>query len=208
MKSAFALLVDTTVHNFMRRLAVDINERYRTGFKAAVLPPHISLKQPFQISSLAAVEAYFDQLAQSVEPFEITLTHLELQIVSLDDGEQGVLWLAVREDHALRSLHRRINLELAGRFENTQAPFDGPAYRFHATLAVGGQPVDVYRQIYAEYGPVRANLTYTARELAMYYTEGDSHAAEGFVYKILPLGKEEEAVSSFRSQVHHPNLKP
>jgi 2'-5' RNA ligase len=198
MKAAFALLVDTTVHNFMRRLAVGINERYRTGFKAAVLPPHISLKQPFQISGLAAVEAYFDQLAQSVEPFEITLTHLELQVVSLDDGEKGVLWLAVRENRVLRNLHQRINLELSERFENTQAPFDGPAYRFHATLAVGGQPVDVYRRIYAEYGPVRANLTYTARELAMYYVEGDTHAAEGFVYKILPLGKGEVAVSGLR----------
>ena len=28
MKAAFVLLVDTTGHSFMRRLAVDINERY------------------------------------------------------------------------------------------------------------------------------------------------------------------------------------
>jgi hypothetical protein len=33
MKAAFGLLVDITVHNFMRRLAVDINERYRPNLK-------------------------------------------------------------------------------------------------------------------------------------------------------------------------------
>jgi 2'-5' RNA ligase len=174
MKAAFALLVDHTVHNFMRKLAVDIHTRYHVGFQASVLPAHISLKQPFQISSLADVEAYFDELAEGMEPFEITLTHLELQVVSLDDGEQGVLWLAVQEDPTLRSLHQRINRELVDRFENTQAPFDGPEYWFHATIAVGGQPVDVYRQIYAEYGPIQANLTTTARELVMFCIEGDA----------------------------------
>lgn len=197
MKAAFALLVDHTIHNFMRKLAVDIHTRYHIGFQASVLPAHISLKQPFQIYSLADVEAYFDELAESTEPFEITLTHLELQIVSLDDGEQGILWLAVREDPTLRSLHQRINRELADRFENTQAPFDGPQYRFHATIAVGGQPVDVYRRIYAEYGPVQANLTTTARELAMFCTEWDAYAAEGFIYKKLPLSKEDQRPDRF-----------
>ena len=30
---------------------------------------------------------------------------------------------------------------------------------------------------------------YTAREIAMYYTEGDSHAVGGFVHRGLPLGR-------------------
>jgi hypothetical protein len=94
-------------------------------------------------------------------------------------------------------LHQRINRELAGRFENTRAPFDGPEYRFHATIAAGGQPVDVYRQIYAEYGPVQANLTTTARELAMFCTEWDAYAAEGFIYKKLPLDKEGQRPDRF-----------
>jgi hypothetical protein len=55
----------------------------------------------------------------------------------------------------------------------------------------------VYRQVYAEYGPVQANLTYTARELAMFCTEGDAHPAEGFIYKMLPLGKEDQRPDRF-----------
>ncbi len=58
MRAAFALLVDRRTYNFMRKLAVEIHTVYQTGFGGALLPPHVSLKQPFEITDLAQVEAF------------------------------------------------------------------------------------------------------------------------------------------------------
>jgi 2'-5' RNA ligase len=190
MKAAFALLVDHNAHNFIRKLAVDINAKYKTGFLASLLPPHVSLKQPFSVSSLPELETYFDQLVESIEPFEITLARLELEIVPSRDDELGILWLDVQENPALRDLHERINRELSERFENTAAPFDGPDYRFHATVELGGQPADVYRKIYAEYEHIEVNLRFAAREIAMFYYDDLSGKPGSFItYKVLPVGK-------------------
>jgi 2'-5' RNA ligase len=188
MRATFALLVDHRVHNFMRKLAVEIQARYRTGLQAAVLPAHITLKLPFRVTGLAGLEAYFDRLAASIEPFEIALTGLELQMTILEGAEQGVLWLEVEESPTLRGLHNRINEELASRFQDTQAPFDGPDYRFHATVALGGQPPDVYRRIYAEYRDLDVHLRYTATHIAMFYSPDHAQPDQFITCKILPLG--------------------
>ncbi len=190
MKTAFALLVDHDAHNFIRKLAVDVHSKYQIDFLASLLPAHVSLKQPFAISSLPEAEAYFDQLAQSIQPFAVTLTHLELQIGSFDGDELGILWLDVQETPTLRALHDRLNRELSERFENTAASFDGPDYHFHATVELGGQPVEVYRKIYAEYEHVEVDLTFTAREIAMFYYDDLGGKPGTFItYKILPIEK-------------------
>ena len=189
MRAVFVLPVDYRVHNYMRAMALDIDRKYETGLAAASPPPHVTLKQPLRVPNLRDIETYFDGLAYSTEPLEITLTHVELQSVSVGDGEKGVLWLAVRETPMLRGLHQRINRELAERFENTQAPFDGPDFKFHATVAVGGQPVEVYRRIYAEYESLRVDLSFTATQIAMACSHGDREQASNFItFKILPLG--------------------
>ncbi len=190
MKTAFALLVDHNVHNFIRKLAIDVHLKYQIDFLASLLPPHVSLKQPFEISSLAEIEAYFDQLAESIQPFDVTLTHLDLQIVSFSGAKVGILWLDVHETPTLRDLHDRINRELSERFENTEALFDGPDYHFHATVELGGQPAEVYRKIYTAYEHIEVNLTFTAREIAMFYCDDLSSELGNFItYKILPIGK-------------------
>ncbi len=190
MKAAFALLVDHNAHNFIRKLAVDIHSKYRIDFLVSLLPPHVSLKQPFEIDSLPETEAYLNRLAETIQPFEITLTHLELQTSPLDDGETGILWLNVQETPMLRDLHNRINRELSERFENTGAPFDGPDYHFHATVELGGQPSEVYRKIYAEYEHIEVNLSFTASEIAMFYYDDLGGKSGTFItYKILSVGR-------------------
>ena len=76
MKAAFALLVDHEVHNIVRKLAVEVHQNYRVGLAGSQLPPHVSLKQPFLISDLRAVETYFDQLAGSIEPVVLTFPRI------------------------------------------------------------------------------------------------------------------------------------
>ena len=189
MKAAFALLVDHNTHNFIRKLVVDMHSKYRIGFLASLLLPHVSLKQPFEVSSLPELEAYFDRLAETIQPFEIMLTHLELQMSSLNDDEIGILWLNVQETPALRDLHNRINRELSERFENTEASFDGSDYHFHATVELGRQPAAVYRKIYAEYEHIEVDLSFTAREIAMfYYADWSGESGTFITYKILPVG--------------------
>ena len=190
MKTAFALLVDHNAHNFIRKLAVDIQLNYQIDFTASLLPPHISLKQPFEISSLVETETYFDQLAKSIYPFEITLTHLDLQISSFSGDKVGILWFNVHETPTLRNLHNRINRELSERFENTGALFDGPEYHFHTTVELGGQPAEVYRKIYTKYEHIEVNLTFAARQIVMFYSGDLDGEPDNFItYKILPLGK-------------------
>jgi 2'-5' RNA ligase len=190
MRATVALLVDHNVHNMIRKLTVDIHSKYQTGFLASLLPPHVSLKQPFQVSSLSRLEAYFDRLAETIQPFEVTLTHLELKVVPFNDDELGILWLDVEETQMLRDLHNRINQELSERFENTDAAFDGSAYHFHVTVELGGQSTEVYRRIYAEYKDIAANLRFTASEIAMFYYDDFSGRPGSFItYKVLPVGR-------------------
>ncbi len=187
MRAAIFLPVDHRTHNLMRALAVEVHQKYQTGLRAASIPPHVTIKQPFQLFDLAGLEGYFDHLAARTSPIEIAFTRLELETAFVDDAERGILWLAVQENRTLRDLHRRINTELAERFEHTQAPYDGPSFRFHATLAVGGPSMEVCRRIYAEYKDIRVNLQYMAREITLGYSHSD--AVEDFItYKTLPLG--------------------
>ncbi len=190
MKATFALLADREVHNVVRKLAWDIHQRYRTGTIDCRLPPHISLKQPFPIADLAALEAYMHELASTLAPFEVHLTDLQLEPIVFAGTEYGMLWLDVLETEHLRHLHNRLNHELQQRFGNTHADYDGPAYRFHMTVTMGGQPLAVYRRIYHDLAERSINLHYTVRELALFvYDEPLGPHGEYLTYKIVPLGR-------------------
>jgi 2'-5' RNA ligase len=173
----------------VRKLAWQIHLTYRTGTLHCRLPPHISLKQPFAIADLTTLEAYMDELAATIAPFEVTLTELQLEVGRFQEMEYGILWLDVRETETLRQLHNRINRELAERFGNTDAPYDGAAYHFHMTVMMAGQPLAVYRKMYAELAEHTVNLQFPVRELAMFvYDEPMGPTGDYLTYKILPLG--------------------
>jgi hypothetical protein len=74
MKATFALLANTEIHNLVRKLSWDIHRKYHTGLDVCRLPPHISLKQPFEISALEPLAEYMNELAKSIVPFEAHLT--------------------------------------------------------------------------------------------------------------------------------------
>jgi 2'-5' RNA ligase len=189
MKAAFALLANADVHNVVRRLAWEMHLGYHTGTRHCSLPPHVSLKQPFRVTDLAALEDYMAELAGSIEPFEISLTELQVDGMVLERTEYGILWVNVHETEYLRGLHDRVNRELSQRFGETQANFDGPEYRFHLTVTLGGQPIDVYRRFLREIADPAIDLRFTARELAMFvYDEPMGPNGEYLSYKVLPIG--------------------
>jgi 2'-5' RNA ligase len=189
MKATFALLANTEVHNMVRKLSWDIHMKYRTGTLLTRLQPHISLKQPFSISDLAALGDYMAVLAGDLSPFEVTLTEIQQGSTVFEGVETGILWLDVQETAVLRDLHNRLNRELEQQFGGTQAVHDGPDYHFHMTVMMFGQPIEVYRQIYAQIEPKRLDLTFQVRKLAMFvYDEPMGPQGDFLTYKILPLG--------------------
>lgn len=187
MRASFALLVNNEIHNYVRSIAYDINKEFGTGFFASHLPPHISLKQPFDISDIRKVEEYFDELAKSINPFEINIPRLKYWI----SEEVGSLFLEVEESSNLRNLHNRINKELRESFENTSALFDGDDYRFHLTIALGGKsPKESYKHFYEKVIEKEVDIKYTAKEIVMFYFEDDNYGIGTFMtYKTLPLGQ-------------------
>ena len=76
MKATFALLFDHHVHNVVRKLAIEVHQTYRVGLAGSQLPPHVSLKQPFAIPDLPAIETYFDVFARSIEPVALTFSRI------------------------------------------------------------------------------------------------------------------------------------
>ena len=71
------MLADARTHNLVRKLAWDIHRRFRTGIDVGRLP-HISLRQPFEISDLGPLGEYVAERAKCLRPFRVHLTHLEL----------------------------------------------------------------------------------------------------------------------------------
>jgi len=190
MKATFALLADHEIHNLVQKLSWDIHQRYRTGIDVARLPPHISLKQPFDISVLDYLGRYMTGLAGSLSRFEVKLTELQVIETTIEELNTGILWLNVEETNVLRQLHNRVNQELTMHFGNVQAPFDGAEYHFHMTVAMGNQPIETYRMIKNEFSDRLTNLQYTVREIAMFvYDDLDSINAGYMTYMILPVGK-------------------
>ena len=191
MKIAIVLLLNNKIYNFIRKLQVEMHQKYQVGFTAASAPPHISLKQPFSINNLATAEHYFDEFVASIKPFEITFNKIELKFVPENNQEKGILWLAVAPNNSLIDLHNRLNHELAQRFENTQADFDGPAYQFHATLAVGTHLSEIGPKLYAEYHDLTINLNYKVKHVLLFYKENDKDPIRDFIaYKRLAVNSE------------------
>lgn len=190
MKATFALLASNEIHNHVRKLAWDIHQKYRIGIDVTRLPPHISLKQPFEVPDLGFLEQYMTELAGGFDPFEVQLTELQFIDASWEDQQIGILWLDVRETSILRQLHERVHQDLSARLGNVRAAFDGPDYHFHMTVAIGSQSGDTYRKIISEFSGRLVDLKYTVRELAMFvYDEMHSMNAGYMTYRILPIGK-------------------
>lgn len=191
MKATFALLANREIHNLVRKLSWEIHQKYRTGIDICRLPPHISLKQPFDILDLDSLEKYITELASNITPFDVNLTQLELIDATIDGMDTGILWLSVQETETLRQLHNQVNEELTARFGNVSAAFDGPDYHFHMTVAIGGQPIEIYRKIKDEFSSRLKNLQYKVSEIAMFVYDERYSLNPGYIaYKILPLGKD------------------
>ncbi len=186
MKAAIALILEGEAHAAVRRVALELHKQHGYGLSAAQLPVHVSLKQPFQISSLAEIETFFDAFAKKLEPINLTLPTLEFFHVD------GVLtaYLDVLEDAKLRPIHNRLNAELEHQFGNTQAPFDGETYHFHATAVMEYENPKTLEAQKLRSGE-RFDISTTASNLGLFiYTRDDFALASYVVYKMSEIKKD------------------
>jgi len=139
---------------------------------------------------LDSLSKYMTELAQSIEPIQARLTHLELIDATIDGLESGILWLNVEETEFLRGLHNRLNEELTARFGNVPAEFDGANYHFHMSVAIGGQPTETYHKILDEFKDRLLNLECMVQDLVMFVYDQRTAVNAGYMtYMILPLGR-------------------
>jgi len=191
MKAAFALLTDTRVANLVSRTAWQLHRTHRLGLSVRRLPPHVSLKQPFDIEDLTGLDAYAETLARSLEPFTIELADYRLSEFPPPVPTSSVLSIAVRETSFLRSLHNRLNHELTEHFGERPVPFDGDSYAFHLTIAAANGAVPAYREALAACSQLPPKPgQFETHELALFlYDNNDGQSEwEYLTYRILPLG--------------------
>lgn len=166
MKAAIVLLAPPEIQNYARRHLFQLNTRYGVGFYASILPAHVSLKQTFTFESMDTLEPYFDTLAASIPPFEVQLDRLYCE----EWTGFGILGLKVVETPYLRRLHNRLNQDLAGIVKDSSSPHDGDGYRFHLTIEMGKVgATNPFKEYFDSLQDKTPNLTFTAREIAMFY---------------------------------------
>jgi 2'-5' RNA ligase len=185
MKVAFALLPGRDVQNRVNRLAWSIHQRWNTGTRPRAIPPHVSLKQPFEVedgAEFAAIDRYLAGLAAEVRPVELVLRGILLW--------ETVFAVDVEPSATLLGLHARLNADLARIVRNPGAPFDGAGYHFHLTVATGGANADAYREIYLAHRDIEFTGPATASELAkfVYDTRPGPGALQYMTHTVLALG--------------------
>lgn len=160
---AYAILVSEEVHNYMRRLQVEILQKYGAN-REIQISPHITLKQGFAARDLDPLERYFDRLAAEIEPFEITVRNIGF----FDDG---VIFMDVAQNGPLDSLRRRVVQDLLSEFGVKPNELEDDRYHFHATLA-HGLSLDSFEQVRRELEGVRVEFRFVCDTLALLYRTG------------------------------------
>jgi hypothetical protein len=102
----------------------------------------------------------------------------------------AIIGYSVRETPLLRGLHNQLNAELSKLFKNTSAAHDGEEYRFHLTIELGAVGErNPYKDAFERVTDKNAVITFTARQLALfYYTRDDFRVGSFTTYRISPLG--------------------
>ena len=189
MRATFAFLADRETYNLVRSIAWKAHCELETGLDVTRLEPHVSLKQPFQVTDFSRLAAFMPELAAIIPPFEIHLTDVQAIPTVIGTMETGILWLAVEQTQLLKEHHHHLNRGLNTRFGPTPAQHDGEDYHFHMTIAIGQQPWKVYQQAAQLFRPSWTNYRFRTSQLAMFVYEADARLDRGYMtYKVLPLG--------------------
>jgi hypothetical protein len=150
LQVAIALLPDAELSSQLGAAALAAHAASRGRLRWPRLPPHLSLKQPFAVESLSALERAVERLAGELDPIRVTLGAIEVQPPSPGSPE-AVVWVGVAAEPSLLELERRLDGALSLLATDVAVPpatdvavpppamavampFVSEAYRFHVTL--------------------------------------------------------------------------
>jgi 2'-5' RNA ligase len=124
-------------------------------------------------------------LAENLEPLEVLVKDIELKIFG--DTEEGfpVLWMNIKECEELRELHNMIYKHIAEHLWHTD---NNERYHFHSTIALGEQPVSIYKEIFNSIPNKEINHNFLVNEIALFCTtDSESRMGTYITYKIRDL---------------------
>lgn len=148
MKATIVLLASVEAENYGRKLMLEAHRLGNVGFEMARLPQHVSLKQPFLISSLEEMENFFDNFAKSISKQKIQMEELELCPNNAIGGiPSGCISIRVKQSEELKALQRNLFEQLEVKFGPCPAEHDHD-YVFHMTVAIGGASFEAYKEAY------------------------------------------------------------
>ena len=143
MKATIVLIADYEAENFGRKLMLEAHKHGKMGFEMARLPQHISLKQPFRIESLEAMEEFFDEFAKTLSPFQVDFVDMDLFPSNvLGKVNSECMILRVKETQQLVEAKQKLNEDLFEKFGPCPAEHDND-YVFHMTFAIGGASFEI-----------------------------------------------------------------
>lgn len=174
MKCAVALLFDREVENIVNELAWRAHLEFGVDLGVRRLPPHVSLKQPFSIGNRAQdLDKVLEGLAlfsKAIRPFPISFSQLNCW--------ETVLQYYVSPIEPFRKLHDELHEAMSAIVEDASAPFDGQAYTFHLTVAIGGPSLDAFQVIAEKFGAVSIPES-VPTHLAAFVYDYDQYPAGG-----------------------------
>src|SRR5438309_11198105 len=165
MQLGFAILLPDEVHNAIRRLQLEIAQAVGSN-PALKLIPHVTLKQPFHAKELAPIEAYFDELVQSVKPIRV-----EMDGVGRFE-EDEVIFVDVAALPELEKLRLEVLRELGDRFRVKPRDIEDARYHFHATLAYN-LPQGGFEPAWEAVKDTNAGFSFEADALGLFYYTGE-----------------------------------
>lgn len=178
-KIGYAILLDDASHNYARGMELDISQRFQTrgGLRQS---PHVTIKPPFTVETLEPFIEYFDQLAQTTEPFDIELN-------GIDFFEPKVIFLNVEKNQKLHTLHQRIISDLKANHSIDFNPkTEGENVRFHSSLAVSDLTEENFYKAKEYLKDEKPRFTFRATTLGLFFYLGPE---EGWIiYRRAKLG--------------------
>lgn len=190
MRTAIALLVEDELNNRLASFTLRCRD-YGFSLNVLRLPAHVSLKQSFVVNDFERFERYFEKFARHTEPQQLKLDGF----LFWGNAEQGVVVARVTENPLLRQLHSQLNTELEQEFGGTHADFDGEAYEFHLTVAIGAFRAELLPQLQNDIAAWKMDAVTVSSRLAMFIYEESTRpdplygVREYGTYKVLPLGQ-------------------
>ena len=187
MKATIVLIADTTTENYGRKCILEANRIGNIGFEMARLPHHISLKQPFKVPNLEAVESIFDEYAKTVNALTVPMLQLDCFRSNVFGYESGCMSIRAESTSQLITMQQNLNALIEAKLGSCPAEYDSD-YVFHMTIAIGGAPYKNYEKAYQVMKKHDYHYDFHFNRLGLLYYDDDKiRPGTYFCYKIADL---------------------